>query len=497
MVDTDVKEKTSEVFQTSEVWRGDAVAGALHWVAQPLWRAVASPYTTILLLTLLLLFALCGALVPQVDAAVQQDPLRYEQWLNRLRAQWGGVAEFAEAAGLFGVYRSLLWRLLLSLVGGCCFLRLLYCWWPGWVGSPQGRLSAWSFSLLGSAETTWSTIQRALALVDIGIAARPYSIRRGEGEAVRCALGRQIGLPKWFPGLLYLGVLILLVGALVGQQFGWRGEPVDLVLGEARSLGGQSQTSIRLDAVEIVPRPDGSIAAVNSFLFLVQGTTETEITVNKGDKAAVGGLAVWQEGYGPAVRVTVRDGGGRSLDLVRVAATAGADGLVVAPVQRLSFSEQQQEQLLAVPRAGLSLRLLHYPTLPGQGISGRALHVQAYDGASGRLEDERFLSGDQEMRVGELTFGFRFEYFVTVRAQEQPETPLMLLGGLLVVLGLAGQVAFPAREAWVVVASTAQTSVCRLEVLAGDTHKPWYRCVRAVLGEESSGGALDVPIAGD
>lgn len=438
------------------------------------WRFLASPHVMLVWLGILLVVSLLGGILPQVPPGVSQDSAEYAQWLSQIRARWGASVEPLQVLGLLNIFGSRFFRALLAIASVIATLRLLYLWIPSWKQPPLVRTASFLVTLPHDAQQASHTIARALAVV--GQRLSPWM----EGDGVRYTVARRSGITRWLPGLLYLGVLLFLLSGLVGWQFGWRGEMQELVLGETRPLGS-GRPAVRLDEIAVMPGKDGTMQRFDSHMSLLNGPdTVAHVVIGQGKRATYGGLALYQVGYGPAVRVSAHDAQGRTLSVRRMVGDKTPQRQV-----RLRFSETSQEQLLSVPEANLAIRMVHYPTLPAQGIQGRALHVQVYEETGGKLVEDKFLAQDEQLTANDVTIDLAFEYYVNVRAEQEPELPLALAGGSLMFLGLLAAAIWPPREVWVTLVEQDNRSFCRLDVPSRDSEADWFRGIQAILGEEA------------
>jgi hypothetical protein len=142
---------------------------------------------------------------------------------------------------------------------------------------------------------------------------------------------------------------------------------------------------------------------------------------------------------------------------------------------RVRFTDEQQERLLAAPDVGLIIRLVHYPSLPAQGIQRRALHVQVLRGRDGQVLDERLLTETGHVAANGVTVDAAFEYYAMLRAESEPELVLALTGGSLILLGLVAMVAWPPRGIWVAMRQEEGGTYCRLFLPRRDCEADWFQ----------------------
>ena len=222
---------------------------------------------------------------------------------------------------------------------------------------------------------------------------------------------------------------------------------------------------------------------MESLVALLEGGHQVDsVWIGAGQRAHLDGVSVYQVDDGPAVRVTVRDEQGQPLDLAEMVVDAPT-----RPMVRLAFRGSQQEQLLVSPPADLVVRLLHYGSLPSQGIAGRALQVQLSRWSDGQVLLDRFLDSDTALRVpadgaGEaLSVEVALETYAVLRAEQEPELLIALLGGLVGLLGMVSCLLWPPRRAWVLLSTDGFECVCRLDVAERDAHAEWVNRLRAAL----------------
>jgi len=438
------------------------------------WLLLTSPRLMLVWLGVLFILFLLGGILPQVPPGMVPGSPQYAQWLSQTQARWGGAVEPLRVLGLLNIFGSRAFHVLLSITFVLAGLRLFTLWVPSWRHPPLSRTDAYQFILPQDARQASHTIERALAAAG----QRPRSWLEKDG--LRYTVARRTGAGRWLPGLFYLGLLLLLLSALVGWRFGWHGEDLELVLGETRPLG-IGELAVRLDEIAVLPNEDDTMRRLDSLMALLDGPeTVTQMITGLGRRATHGNLSLYQVGYGPAARVSARGAQGQALDVRRMLGDKSAQHQV-----RLRFSEQSQEQLLAVPEARLAIRLVHYPSLAAQDIAGRVLHVQVYEEASGKLLAEQFLTQGSELSVNGVTIDLALEYYVVVRPEKEPELPLAFAGGLLALLGVCATMIWPRRETWITVMGQGGASFCRLDIPARDAEADWFRIVQAILGEQA------------
>lgn len=453
------------------------LAGALGRIEVATWRAINSAYMHMALLATLLIFVLLGGLLPQVTPDIAPSSRYYQEWRGQLRAPWGAAADVLERLGLFQIFQSWPFHFTMAIVAIVAILRLLSLWIPPWVPPPPYKVSVRHVILPYDEAGKETTILIALKSVGLRV------VRQLSYAGFKYAAAQRVGLARYAPGLVYLGILTLLLASLIESRFGWAGPRLDLALGETCPLGNESGLAVRLEQIDLLPWPDGTWRRFDSHLSLIQNAgVVRQFVLGLNRRATYQGLSVYQLGFGPAVRVSAQKEPGQSLKIQQMVGKMPAQHAL-----RLRFSGRQQEQSLTIPDADLIVRLVYYPSFPPASSSERMLHVQLLRGSTGEIEAEQFLAENGQMRAGDVKVNIAFEYSVTLRAEREPGLPLAAFGGGLVLLGLVGHFLWPPRELWIIIYPEAQRCVGQLIVSQHEANSPWFRTLTAHLAGETHG----------
>lgn len=445
---------------------------ALQNVSAWAWRALLSPAMLLGLLGVMLATGLAGGLLPRA-AQVPWRGAGIERSIGWAPHPW---ALLADTAGLSLAWGERLWSAYLALGMVVCVLRCLTLYLPWWAGPAQRMLKLHEWNLPGEPERVWARFGQVLSDQRFRIA------RRTDSLGVQHALCRRKGIATWGPGIGCAGVLLLVLATRIAAWSGWRGAPLDLSLGEARPLGAQTGAAIRLDGLQLFPGPDGALARFVSELSLIEAAAARQYTVELGRGVMHDGLSLYLLGFGPAARVSAPVSSGWTLEVQPLRAGSPRN-----PSVRLRFPKAQHEQLLTIPEANLNLRLVHYVSLPSQGIPGRAMHVQVYENASGQLLAERFLDKSDTLIVRGQVMEIAFEYFVTVRGGREPHLPLAALGALGALVGLVMSCLWSPQDLVITVMGHGDQSLCRIAAASQSAGADWISRLQSCLDEEAHG----------
>ncbi len=411
------------------------------------WRWLESPLVLRTILALLLALALLAGVFPQTEPQAGMDEAR---WRLEARARWGRAFDIAETIGALDVYDSAPFRLLLAALGLVSLVRLTSLWAPRWSLPPRRGLVARSAARSGGDDE----------------ARRPEDAVRAEGlhltplgarDGLRFAAITDTPSRHALAGLLFLGVVLLLVAGFVGGRWSWEGASVALALGEETVLEPATDLRARLDLLEVrgSGAPTQRLVADLSLRQDGAGTDAAQTTarVSAGQPATVGGLRLYMVGQGPVVRVEAEAAGGERLRLTWLGGPA-----TTAETVRVRFAAVEHEQIVALTGADRLLEMVYYSSLPGEGIDEPVVHAVLRDASGGEILAEEFLTSDGVLDDGRVQVRLAAEYFVRVRAEREPELPLAVLGGLALLAGGVGQALWPPRRGWLVTAEDGESA---------------------------------------
>jgi len=356
------------------------------------WRDVWQIATGDGLLAALLLFIAAGltltAWLPQMPLA---DPAAYARWLSEAQARFGNATQTMQALGLFTIIHSFGFRALLSLLAGCLLLRMIESGDQMWRGREMGEpVGEWQ----GLAGVRWPHVIDDLRRLRYRV--------RGASPLFQ--------FDRWpwadlFPMLAHAGALLVLLGLLLTNLWGWRVEGLIVRSGERVTLAGTEQW---------VALEDGSGRVTHS-----------------------SGLVTFVEERGPGVRSAATDDAGRPLPLQPSAESK--------PVNQLTMA-LTEDQYFAIPDAQLVVRLtaqseraveVHSPVL-----------VQVYRSPPGRLATEIVMEGEMELAVGGVTLKLNSAPYARLTVAFNPGLWPTGAGLVLLLAGLLGSAVWPSRRFW-------------------------------------------------
>jgi hypothetical protein len=367
----------------------------------------------------------------------------------------------------------------LAVLAALLLLRLMRHAIPGWVAPEPAHAKPWAVHLPVGVDQGWRNVERAMTLG--GLCAVAHI---GVGSERRVLFAR-VGAWRWLPGLGYAGALLLLGAALAGLRWGGVGPRQEYALGESHPLGAESRVTAKVDRIAFLPRADGNGMQFYESILLLQraGAAEVARRVVLGQGAHLDGVAIYQDGYGPAARVSAWGAEGATLTVRPILGEANA-----SPVARVRFSGREQEHLLAIPGTGLVVRLIYYARSELAGAVGPALLAQVQRSSNAQVLAERFVGGSGDLAAEGVQVRVALESFVVLHAEREPELPLVVLAGALMVVGLVAAMLAPSREAHVLLRPDPAGTLCLIAPQEGEAR--WLRPIGALLCAEAGAEAL-------
>ncbi|MFP3897101.1 MAG: cytochrome c biogenesis protein ResB [Anaerolineales bacterium] len=446
----------------------EALADATRRFCRTLLSIIGSPYTTLALLALSLIFTLfmgvpaLGKTEPQTAGlSYTQRTALYNEPLLLLTNDAGDPTFPARA--------------LLATLIVLCALRAAHELIDAWqLPVPARRLThSEEFTLDCDAHTAWEYVSHALSTT--GHRLTPPT----ESEGTRRGTARIRDPGRWFTGALYIGLCLLFVAPLLRWGWAWHSPPLHLSLGETWSVK-RANVDVTLDQIAFVPRPDGTPRIFDARIAVARGENREHLTVGLDRRARQRGIAFYYLGHGPAVRVSAQDDQGTPLDIQQIASDTSPQHVL-----RMRFHREQQERLLSIPQANLVLRLVSYRSIPSQDIKDRALQIQALQGSTERVMTEKVLTESGTIHIDDVTLDVRFEYYATLGVKHEPELVAAVLGGILILLGLVGTMICPPHRIWMIMQEDKSRCHHRLTVLKRHAEAPWFLSVKAKLQKGS------------
>lgn len=358
---------------------------------QTIWRLATSDYLLGAVLLALALALFLAAWLPQTSEDSLDSDVTWQADVQRRFGEVAWLRSTLQAIGAFHVADAAGFRLLLALLALGLLTRL--------VESAESVWKGWRGDMLSNNGPT-------------SPGSRPWE-----------KLGT-VGI--------YLGGLIVLLGAIITNIESWQVDSLSMVAGESVPLTNSGSLTLRLTALD----PDQQRAAGEIW-------RGEETLVNAGDMAVGrplegGGVGVFLVGSGTGLRVQAKSSNNKILGLATGPATEAQEELV------LTFSEAKSQHLVAVSDTELLLLL----TLTQPGHADARLQVQVYKESSGRFVQEQEVLDSTTMTESDVTFSLTPLPFAQVRVVHDGGAFWSQLGALGLIAGAAWRGLLPLRGRW-------------------------------------------------
>lgn len=243
----------------------------------------------------------------------------------------------------------------------------------------------------------------------------------------------------------HLALILVLVGGIVGSEYGYRDALFALPEGSTRDVG--HGTGLRLELERFVDTYDeiGAPTAYRSDLVLYDGVREVKrqsITVNH--PMTYRGVTVYQASFGPAAAVRVTDAAGRPLFEDGVAFEYASRANTTAPAALIELPAQGVRFELTFPNTALD----GMPEFGTTRLAPGQMYVQAREWSSNALIGTGVVINQGETAtLGGLDLRFvRERRFSALQIGYNPGIPILFGAAVLLVVGLIVTFGLPHRR---------------------------------------------------
>jgi hypothetical protein len=419
-----------------------------------LWRSLASPWTLMGLLGLVALVLILSTLIPQIPLQAVDDP---QAWLAVQPGVFGRGNGLIRALGLFDIYHSLWFHLLLAVTALALFVWFVQSLELAWQTARRKDWGPAAFAFWGS-NPPQVQVSSSLEQDDTLVRLRAFLVRDG----YRCmdvsglqdpnlVAGRREWL-LWARPLFFGSFLVALAALAVVRNWGWQNEDWQPSPGESQAIGHGVPYVLHLDRFVWQQDQDGLLCDYYSEIsWLKDDATVRQDVAGVGQPARLQGIAVRQVGFAPAVKLSGQDQADRPL----VFQTGG--GELAAPGEfDVSFATPEIQQLVLIAGHDLFLSLSFTP----QDAEGRpTLYVAIVDNGGSEQRPVAVLHESGGVAVGDLHVRVDLEYCPILRVDYRPGMGLVLASAVLAVLALlVGWIAGPLLI-WIAVGPDAEDSI--------------------------------------
>ncbi len=406
-----------------------------------LWRTVSSTQFALAVILLLACVGLAGVLLPQVPQEMVSDPAYHTWWLQYVaRPVVGPLVEPLDFFGLLDVFHSP-W---ITTPFALLVIGIIAC--------TARRLTA--VRALARAETTDHPLDyyrgHQAVIINSGlevhgaadaaqktITLNHYELNRSERDGRIYLAADKHRLSAFGTMVSHLGLVVLLVGAVIGMQYGFRVDGFTVTEGDTVDVGHGTGLSLTLVAFNDQYWPDGTPKDFRSEV-VVAAEGEPAITgvIRVNHPLDYHGVRFYQSYFGPAARMTVSDNMGKVL----------YDG-TLALSGTLGEVPPRPSGIISLQSSDIAIGVVGSAASSDSAIGPGQIGVQLYVASTGAPLDWSILDAGTTAEVGSLSIHYESAaQFSGFQVKHDPGVTLVWIGSAMLVAGMAVTLYLPRRR---------------------------------------------------
>ncbi len=406
-----------------------------------LWHFLTSMKLALVLMLVFAALSLVGTLVIQAPAGVMDNPQTRTEWLASIRPRFGGWTDIMESLQAFTIFTSVWLRavgaLLAASLVACTVHRIPGTWRT--VRKPRVNVGPAFFEHAPQHETMTFQRDPADVLAGAGQVFKRHGYRTitEDDGSVHLYAVRNNWAP-WAGLVAHVSIVAILAGAMVGSLWGFRDSQFMLAEGATSAIPTVPGATITLNSFtdRYSPTTGAPIDYVSDVTVAQDGQVVAQQEVRVNEPLRYRGISFFQAFFGAAAVVTVKDAAGATVfsegvPLAWTATDGNEIGSFVLPAQKLT--------VWVVATTGPN-----DPTIkPGQ------IAVELYNSDTGDPVTQQSIDQGKATTIEGLSFTFdRESKFTGLSVANDPGTPLVWLGCILLIVGFVIRLYVPYRRVW-------------------------------------------------
>jgi cytochrome c biogenesis protein ResB len=265
------------------------------------WHFLTRLDVAAVLIVVVVLLAALGSCFPQLSSSVAADTERLARWDTGVRGRYGPLTNLLTTVGTFHWFHSPVFLASLGLLAVATLVCTLDRWRTVWRRAFRSPLQL-SDNVFDVAPHTVRLVAPPVAdlpaMVRERLEARGFHVQSETTGNVLYLRGERNRLVSLATLVTHLALLLLLLGTILSNGFGWR-EVLTIGPGEAAEVGHASRLALRHDGFTIARYPDGSVAAYQAQVAVISGGQEvTRGSVRVNEPLTYGGIGFYLSSYG-------------------------------------------------------------------------------------------------------------------------------------------------------------------------------------------------------
>ncbi len=419
-----------------------------------LWRLLTSMRVAMTLMIVLAALCVVGSLLIQIPTGMGADPAARAEWLASVRPRFGGWTGVMDALGLFDIFNSLLFRVLvaaltISLIA-CSVHRVPGVWRTA--TRPRVAVGAGFFEHAPQREqiVVHATSAETLESVQRVLRRRHYRTLTQDDGTLHLYADR-----FRFMGFAsvagHVSLVLILLGAIVGSTFGYKNQYFVVPEGSTVLTGTEPGLALRLvDFTDSYYADTGQPKDYTSDVVLLKdGQQVAAQTVRVNEPLSYNGATFYQKAFGPAVAITIRDRSGNAV----YSEGMPLDGSSADSTQRSAGS-------LLIPGTTDLINVFATTGNSDKTVKPGQVQIVLYGSGGSAATDAKVFDQGKAQALGNYTVTFDRELKYTVLSiSRDPGQLLVWLGALLLVGGFTLVFMLPQRRVWARISSRGAMTV--------------------------------------
>ncbi|MFH0750404.1 MAG: cytochrome c biogenesis protein ResB [Chloroflexota bacterium] len=417
--------------------RMNGVDSALEW----LWHLLTSMKLALVLMLGFAALTLVGTLVIQAPPGVMDDPQAKAAWLAEIRPRFGGWTDLMDRLQVFTIFSSVwvrgIFALLTASLVACTVHRIPGTWRT--MRKPHVNVGPAFFEHAPQHEAM--TFQRrpadVLAEAKQVFGRHHYRTIAQDDGTVHLYAVRNNWAP-WGGLVAHVSIVVILAGAMVGSLWGFRDSQFMLAEGATSAIPTIAGATITLNSFKDTysPSTGAPLDYVSDVTVGQDGQVVAQQLVRVNEPLRYKGISFFQAFFGPAAVVTVKDAAG---------ATVFAEGVPLA----WSSTGGNKLGSFTIPNQNLTVWVVATTGPNDPSVKPGQIAVELYKSDTGDAITQESIDQGAATTIEGLTYTFEREAkFTGLSVANDPGTPLVWLGCILLVIGFAIRLYVPYRRIW-------------------------------------------------
>jgi len=409
----------------------------LEW----LWHLLTSMKLALVLMLVFAALTLVGTLVIQAPPGVMDDPQQKADWLAGIRPRFGGWTGIMESLQIFTIFTSVWLRaigaLLAASLVACTVHRIPGTWRT--MRKPHVDVGPAFFEHAPQHEAMTFQRQPAEVLAEAGQVFKRHHYRTiTEDDGTVHLYAVRNNWAPWGGLIAHIAIVVILGGAMVGSLWGFRNPEFMLAEGATSAVPTVAGATITLNSFQDTynTTTGAPLDYVSDVTVTQDGQVVARQQVRVNEPLRYRGISFFQAFFGPAAVVTVKDAAGKTIvsEGVPLAWTANGGNKIG------SFN---------IPDQNLTAWVVATTGPNDPSVKPGQVAIELYKSDTGNPVTQKSIDQGVATTIEGLSFTFdREAKFTGLSVANDPGTPLVWLGCLLLVVGFVIRLYVPYRRIW-------------------------------------------------